>query len=95
MTETDLTSTDFLTLLKRAKKIHDLINEEYPSEHSLNIMSTLFCFLLFNSGLVPLGNILSNVGNLHDTIMLARGTNELEKMLDELKAEEDKEEVKH
>lgn len=95
MTKAELTSTDFVTLLKRAKKIHDLITREYPDpkDAGLNLMSMLFCYLLFNSGLVPLGQILANTGNLHDAIMMSRGTNELDKLLDELKQEE--EEKKH
>lgn len=94
-TKEDMSSVDFFTLLKRAKKIHELVTVEYPNpdDAPLNIISMLFCYLLFNSGLVPLGHILGNAGNLHETIMLARNTNELDKLLDELKQED--EEKKH
>lgn len=89
-TKEEMSSIDFMTLLKRAKKIHELVTKEYPNpdDAPLNIISLLFCYLLFNSGLVPLGNILGNLGNLHETIMLARSTNELDKLLDELRQEE-------
>lgn len=81
-------TADFMTLLRRARRVHDLIMIEHPTEGELNMTALLFCYMLFNSGNTPLGEILKQVGAVHDAIMLAKGTGELNKMLDELKKED-------
>ncbi len=83
-------TADFMTLLKRAHDIHNLVNKAFPGEDQLNLISLMFCHLLFSSGHTGLGNILHNVGNLHDAIMMARGTGELVEMLAKLKKEGEK-----
>lgn len=82
---------DFYSMLKRARKLHAFINTAYPRDYNVNLASLLFTYLLFKSGQVPLGEILKEVGNIHDFIMLHKGTGGLDTMLEELKLEEDKE----
>lgn len=79
---------DFLTLLKRSRDFNRLFVLEFgndPEEIELNRVALLFSYLLQTSGHVSLGEILKNIGVMHEVILAAKVTGELDKMMDDLK----------